>query len=200
MSKIEENREKKRRAILNAAQSNFLSEGYIRASMDSIAGEAKVTKQTVYRYFPSKIELFQATLNQLADSSDESFASQLEKPDNAEALVGFAIAFIHVHLSNEHLMTYRLLIAESGAAPEITSAFFAAGPNDTGLKLSRFFSERLGLDEPETPIRLWTAMLLALRGGVLLGMKSPTDQEIEDHAKAATDFLLGGLSGSVKLR
>ncbi len=34
MSKIEQNREKKRRAILEAAKENFLSEGYVLANMD----------------------------------------------------------------------------------------------------------------------------------------------------------------------
>ena len=51
MSKIEKNKEKKRQAILKAAQENFLAEGYILANMDNIARVAKITKQTLYRYF-----------------------------------------------------------------------------------------------------------------------------------------------------
>ncbi|WP_315983576.1 helix-turn-helix domain-containing protein [Aliamphritea spongicola] len=47
---------------MQAAQEVFLSEGFVQAGMDKIAAQAQVTKQTVYRYFPSKTELFKATL------------------------------------------------------------------------------------------------------------------------------------------
>ena len=52
MSKIEQNREKKKQAILVAAKEVFLLEGYTSASMDVIAAKASITKQTLYRYFP----------------------------------------------------------------------------------------------------------------------------------------------------
>lgn len=194
MGKIEQNKERKRRAILDAAQTAFLSEGYVLASMDRIAAQAQVTKQTVYRYFPSKIDLFQATLRHMGESSEKSFLCHLENPDTKEALCGFAVGFIQAHLTKEHLDTFRLLVAESAKAPEITSTFFSVGPDETGLKLSEFFSERLGMDEPETAIRLWTAMLFAFRNGVLVGMARPSDQDIEDHAKASTEFLFAGIS------
>lgn len=87
-----------------------------------------------------------------------------------------------------------MLVAESGKAPEITKAFFSVGPEDTGARLFRFFAERLKLSEPDQPVRLWTAMLLALRDGVLLGRAQPTAREIEEHARIATDFLLAAIS------
>ncbi|MEM9633327.1 MAG: TetR/AcrR family transcriptional regulator [Pseudomonadota bacterium] len=194
MGKIEEKKERKRRAIMSAARDVFRSEGFVLANMDRIAAEAQVTKQTVYRYFPSKIELFEATLKFMGESSEEHFMKHLENPDTRKALHEFARGFVQFHLSEEHLETFRLLVAESGKAPEITKAFFSVGPEDTGARLSRFFSERLGLSEPDKPMRLWTAMLLALRDGVLLGRARPTAREIEEHARTATDFLLAGIS------
>ncbi len=198
MGKIEQNREKKRTAILNAAQETFLSQGFIQASMDKIAVQAKVTKQTVYRYFPSKIDLFKATLQHMGGDSQNNFFITLEKPEIAEALQSFAESFIHTHLSETHLCTMRLLIAESAKAPEVTSTFFSVCPSETEQKLTAFFKDRLGLADPQKQIDLWTAMLLSFRTTVLLGMPRPTDEEITEHAKAATAFLLASQLAPVK--
>lgn len=194
MGKIEQNKEQKRRAILAAAKQQFLVEGYVSANMGKIAEHAQVTKQTVYRYFPSKIELFQATLRAMGGNTGEHFLEHLKNPDAVEGLRRFALDFVQAHLSQDHLETYRLLIAESGKAPEMIESFFQVGPNETGATLARFFADRLEVQESEQPIRLWIAMLLAFRDRVLLGQERPTERELRDHVTAATDLLLLGLA------
>ncbi len=194
VSKIEQNKERKRQAILQAAQGVFLSDGYVLASMDRIAVQAKVTKQTIYRYFPSKSDLFRATLQQMGESSEMSFLAHLQDTDTEQALYKFARDFIRAHLSDEHLATYRLLVAEGAKAPEMTRSFCAVGPDETDEKLSEFFSERLNVRDVKTTVRLWTAMLLAHRGAVLIGMERPDDQQIEVHARNTVDFLLSAIS------
>jgi AcrR family transcriptional regulator len=194
MAKLKEKKQQKRTAILAAAQQVFLSEGFTGAGMDRIAAVAEVTKQTVYRYFPSKEELFRETLRHMGRDSHGGFQSSLDKADTAEALTGFAEGFIRAHLARHHLDTMRLLIAESAQAPEITEIFFSEGPEDTGAALEEFFRSRLGVAQPETAIRLWTAMLLAFQSDALLGRGSPKEAEIKAHAAASVEFLLAGLA------
>ncbi|WP_375749215.1 TetR/AcrR family transcriptional regulator [Vibrio sp. HN007] len=193
MGKIEQKKELKRQTILAAAQEVFLSEGYELASMDKIASLAQMTKQTLYRYFPSKIELFQATLEKMGGDIDESFLTYLQNPAPKEALLGFAKAFIAFHLSEEHIATYRLLVTEGKKAPEIVDCFMSAGPNSTDEKLTQFFRERLDIDDCESVIDLWTGMLLSIRAGVLIGKVHPTQEQIEQHAVNATEFLLAAI-------
>lgn len=192
MSKIEQNKERKRQAILQSAQQVFLSEGYVQASMDKIAKQAQMTKQTLYRYFPSKVELFQATLLEMGRNVDEGFLTQLQNPNTKEALVGFASEFISHHLSGEHIATFRLLVAEGAKAPEIVSSFMSVGPDNTEEKLTAFFKERLNIEDSIAATRLWTGMLLSMRSGVLIGQNHPTEGEIKQHAIDATEFLLAG--------
>ena len=52
----------KRRAILEAAKSLFLRNGYDGSSMDAIAAEAGVSKLTVYSHFTDKETLFSAAV------------------------------------------------------------------------------------------------------------------------------------------
>lgn len=193
MSKIEQNRKEKKEAILSAAKSIFLSEGYTSASMDSVAVQAKLTKQTLYRYFPSKIELFHATLQQIGESYNGRYSKHLTLENTRDALIAFATDFMKFHLSQEHIATQRLLIAEASQVPEIVESFMSIGSDDTSDALKEFFVERFNLQCPNIKIELWLGMLLAPRSGALLGVSVLTDEQIELYASDATDLLLFGI-------
>ena len=49
---------RKRKAIVEAATTTFLENGYLGTSMDEIAALAGVSKQTVYKHFADKEGLF----------------------------------------------------------------------------------------------------------------------------------------------
>src|SRR5215510_5482659 len=49
---------RKRRAILEAAATLFVNNGYLGTSMDQVAALASVSKQTVYKHFVDKTSLF----------------------------------------------------------------------------------------------------------------------------------------------
>lgn len=194
MGKIEQNKELKRRAILAAAEEVFLGEGYVPASMDKIAAIAQVTKQTVYRYFPSKAELFKATLQHIAESTDENYLIHLQEGDTVKALSLFSQGFIRFHLTEKHLAIFRLLVSESKKAPELTSGFYEIGPGQTDKLLSEFLAERIGIKNNKHIAQLWTAMLLESRSSVLIGMKKPSEKQIESHARKVTEFLLSAIT------
>ena len=126
--------------------------------------------------------------------SEDSFLSHLQEPNTKEALLKFARSFIQTHLSDDHLAIFRLLVAEGAKAQEIISSFFAVGPDETDKKLSEFFTERLSIKNVEITVQLWAAMLLAHRSAVLIGMDRPDDQQREELARDATDFLLAAIS------
>jgi AcrR family transcriptional regulator len=193
MSKIEANKARKRVLILSAAQKIFLSDGYERTSMDVVSAEAGVTKQTLYRYFPSKIDLFQATLRYIGEQHGGDSTQTLEHADIKKALLAFAEEFIQFHVSFDHIALYRLLVAESGQFPEILDSFETVRSDNTMAQLITFFKQRLTILKPETTIQLWLGMLLNLRGSVLMGGKPPSKKQIKDHAQVATELLLASM-------
>lgn len=194
MSKLEQNKEQKRQAILKAAQEAFFSEGYIKASINRIASQASVTKQTLYRYYPSKSDLFRAVLLQMGEKTEFGFLEHLQKEDTRQALYNFAFDFIRAHLSDEHLAAFRLLVTESAVAPEITRSFCDVGPDEVDTALAAFFADRFGIRQTETLIQLWTGMLLSYRSAVLTGASKPDEEKISQIASEATDFLLAGIT------
>jgi len=191
MKKIEKNKEQKRAAILAAAQDVFRTDGYVGAGMDLIASRAGVTKQTVYRYFPSKEELFQAALQAQRWETGNRFLDELDREDAAEALGSFAVEFLKVHMSEEHLAGMRLLFAEGPEAPAVARAHLAQGPHKVETRLAEFFGQRLGVADPQFTAKAFLGTLLAPRTHVLLRLCDPLPEDaIAAHAQSATALFL----------
>ena len=65
--------ERKRRAIVEAATTLFLENGYRGTSMEQIATVARVSKQTVYRHFSDKEALFNAIVTATVNEATPLF-------------------------------------------------------------------------------------------------------------------------------
>lgn len=182
--------EKKQEQILKAAKLLFLSKGYRNTSMESVAAEADVTKQTVYRYFLSKAELFKAVLVHLApEGRNYRFGSG----DVKEELEAFAKAFVALHLTEERLGLFRLIISESSQAGELGDIFFKTAPSARKKSLSEYISEKLNTDDPDKDADIFTAMLLHVRNEIIIGVSAiPEAGWIAAHSKYVTELFLSG--------
>lgn len=178
MKKIEQKKKLKLESIQNAARELFQSKGFIGTSMDKIAEQAGVTKQTVYRYFESKEALFKSALEAQRLQASNDFLEALEQEDATKALEAFATKFIERHLSKAHLATIRLLVSEGPMVPEITRAFYAVGPRRTKTCLARFFKDRFKIDDAQYEIDVFLGILLSMRMTVLTGLDTPPSPEI----------------------
>jgi AcrR family transcriptional regulator len=110
---------KKRTALLTAAASLFLQQGYDATSVDQIARQAQVSKQTLYNHFGSKEDLFSGLLGHLVQkASVEEPTPGRPGPAREEAvamLEGFADALLRDPVAS----LYRLAIEESRRHPQL---------------------------------------------------------------------------------
>ena len=85
--------DERRRQLLELGATLFARHSYTELSMARIAREAGISKALLYHYFPSKHDLFVATLGQAAEE-----VRRLTEPDPAlpprEALAGSLDAFL----------------------------------------------------------------------------------------------------------
>jgi TetR/AcrR family transcriptional regulator len=65
--------------ILDAARAGFGRKGYEATSLDEIAGELGVTKQTILYYFPSKDVLLKAVIDRNADELAQALEAALRR-------------------------------------------------------------------------------------------------------------------------
>jgi TetR/AcrR family transcriptional repressor of mexJK operon len=138
----------KRRAILEAARSLFLRKGYGGASMDEVAALAAVSKQTVYKHFADKKQLFTAIITgdiSAAEAVTHDVVSSLSDSDNLDRDLR-RFARMHVaDVTRPHLIQLRrLIIAEAEQFPELAAAWYANGPARAHTTLARHFSALAG--------------------------------------------------------
>lgn len=113
-------RERKRQAILNAAISEFLANGFKGSSMDAISARAEVSKRTVYNHFENKEALFQAIVLEMFQHAhdQQQFCYDAQRP-LAEQLKAITRHKIEM-MSDPHVQNLvRVIFAEAIHSPHL---------------------------------------------------------------------------------
>ena len=120
----------KRRQIIDGACRVFLERGFDAASMGEIARAARVSKGTLYVYFKSKEELFEAIVEEQCNAQAEQiFAFDSRERDVEEVLTRLGDAFVHFMCRREGgISPLRTVVAIADRMPELGARFYRAGP------------------------------------------------------------------------
>ena len=121
-----------RERIRDAAQRLFLQQGYLATSTDAILAEAGIaSKETLYRHYASKEDLFVDVLSHLTLSQpgfSEKLAT-LPTPQNLSSLRQSLTQLSHEILSMmsqpDYLPLVRMIIAEAPRFPQLGTLFFS---------------------------------------------------------------------------
>ncbi|MGD1218839.1 TetR/AcrR family transcriptional regulator [Streptomyces krungchingensis] len=154
--------EMKRQAIVRAARSLFLRDGF-GVGMDTIAAQAGVSKVTVYNHFGSKEALFTEVIT---DALDEPLAGEsaaaLEGLTQAEdlrtALVDAARTWVHAVRTNDEVTALRQLVAaEVHRFPELGEAWRHRGAESHHPAVAgalQGLAEQGRLEIPDLPVAI----------------------------------------------
>lgn len=151
-------------AIRLAARLLFLRSGLRRVSMDDIARQAGVTKQTVYRYYPSKEKLFVAVMRELAaegilaDIQELIPCEPVSESEFAKILHGIAQRILDRILNPSYIDGIRVFVSEARNFPELAEAFRTSAIAEVGSALKGIFTS-----EHVVPILTVTEITPALR-------------------------------------
>jgi TetR/AcrR family transcriptional repressor of mexJK operon len=122
----------KRQAIVDAATRLFLQQGYQGTSMDEIAAEAAVSKQTVYKQFTDKEQLFNDIVLGITDRAEpivETIDRLFEEiVDLDEGLGHLARTYTAAVVRPPVLRLRRLVISEADRFPDLAQAYFERAP------------------------------------------------------------------------
>jgi len=115
-----------RRAILAAAETLFLRDGYARTSMKAIAAQAGISEKTMYLAFGTKATLLRQVI-QLAVQGDEAPTPLSERPEWRAMVAGpVSEIFARFAAMNATLMTRTATIIELGEAAAATDPELAS--------------------------------------------------------------------------
>jgi AcrR family transcriptional regulator len=187
--------------ILDAAQKEFMSVGFERATTNRIVTQLGGSKATLFRYFPTKAALFDGVIRRIAGAWNEQvnwagIASDIPE----EWLTAFGCLTLKWVLREENLFVGRTVISEGNLFPGVRRVFMelASLPLQQIVvgKLRRWTSE--GLLRSVNPKRDATSYLdLVLSGPVsrqLYGidmLKSPG--QIQSHVAQSIKVFLKGV-------
>ncbi|MCX8279569.1 TetR/AcrR family transcriptional regulator [Phyllobacterium sp. 0TCS1.6C] len=191
----------KRLSILDAAAAVFCRKGFAGASIDEIAMEACVSRQTIYNHYREKEILFTAVVEDVMDRANAMLFSTLssfpDKPDRLEdELADFAVRLSANCLCNQDGKFLRKLVLSEGEHyPHLFEAWRRQGPAKIATALGMIFARltRQGLleiDDFDLAARQFLALVNAdLQMATLFGGK-PTEEELATAARnAARTFL-----------
>lgn len=153
----------KRSQITQAARKLFLSQGFAATSTDAITAEAGVSKQTLYAFFPTKLDLLAHTVYSgmgelVLEPGDPAKINQLA--DLRAWLIDYADQLIDNLMQPETLALLRLTLGEAFHVPELRRSYRDALPAMV-LGRVRFTLELaqqkglLKLDDPDLASRMY---------------------------------------------
>jgi TetR/AcrR family transcriptional regulator, mexJK operon transcriptional repressor len=185
-----------RSAIVKTAADLFLRRGYGGTSMDLIAAEAGVARQTIYNQFEGKEALFRAIFSSYADEAMMPLAIAARKGASVRAtLLRLARSHIEMALRPSRLALHRLVVAEAAHFPELGRAIYGAGAARVVAQLAAFLREQTGLGaldvpNPEAAAEQFFAMVTSFQQfRALMNVETPPD-EIEIRTADAVDTFL----------
>jgi AcrR family transcriptional regulator len=118
----------KRRQILDGARRVFLADGFDGASMNDITRVAGVSKGTLYVYFSSKEELFEALIREDKKQQAERLVFPAGTADPRKQLASFGRQLIALMMQPEMIAQVRIVIAATAKFPKLGRAFYESGP------------------------------------------------------------------------
>jgi TetR/AcrR family transcriptional regulator, mexJK operon transcriptional repressor len=177
----------KRVAILAGARTVFMRDGFALGSMDAIAAEAGVGKQTIYRHFKSKEALVEALVTAMcAPEAIEPPPSTLPIREQLQELL---LTFVTGVAGSDSVSLYRAIVAEADRMPGLGRVFWDAGPRQVRAAIAQLLD---GPDRATTgaPVATVAEQLVHLALGdayqeLVLGTGSPGHEVFERQIDAA---------------
>jgi len=129
------------RQIMDGARTVFLEYGFDAASMGEIARQAGVSKGTLYVYFESKEELFEAIFEQESRvQAEQVFALDHDDRNVEQVLTRLGCDFVRFLCDPSRLSSHRTVLAIAERMPALGRRFYEAGPA-TGVARVRLYLE-----------------------------------------------------------
>lgn len=156
--------------LLAIARDVFLEHGFTGTTMDVVSARARISKQTLYREYASKDQLFAAVVRDWVDRGHDAMRPHtralLETPDVRAGLLRLAGVLHAGVLSAPVLRMRRLVAAEAERFPDVAADYVERSWNRNQHLLADALADlarrgRLALDDAEMAAEQFTWLVLA---------------------------------------
>jgi AcrR family transcriptional regulator len=198
------NKGRKYQQVIAGAKAIFLSEGFEAANMDVIAQTAKVSKATLYSYFPDKQSLFIQVAKSECENQADNDLKIIDQTQSVDKVLYQAAAYtINCLISDIAQQIFRICVSEIERFPILGKSFYENGPMMGQAKLVEYFiyAEQQGylkIKDLYLAADQFTELCKAdLYSKALFGIqKKFTDAEIDRVAKGVVQIFLAKYGNS----
>jgi TetR/AcrR family transcriptional regulator, mexJK operon transcriptional repressor len=190
--------EKRREEIAAVAQRVFLELGFTEATMQTIAASAGASKETLYRHFGCKEELFAEIVRTRAERVFSGTCEALVRGEPKEILTRVGHNLLQIISGEDSLCLYRLVIAEVPRTPELGRIFLQQGPLQvvdqlTAQIASAVESGHLNCSDPVLAAKLFLGALVGnrhIQALIAPDIDMLTEEKLERHVEEAVAMFL----------
>jgi TetR/AcrR family transcriptional repressor of mexJK operon len=121
----------KEQEVLDVATEYFLQHGYRGASINAMARSSGISKESIYRYFSSKQQLFEAVIGRELIEYRRSLHrldATLRSMELRAALITVAETILGIITTERTLALRRLIFDEATRSPEVGQHYYKIGP------------------------------------------------------------------------
>ncbi len=197
----------RRQAILDAAATLFMEQGYEQTSLSDILERSKGSRSTLYQQFGGKVGLLKALIQQVSQNFWQAVGQAPPPPAlNESALADLGYQLLQAALDPRALAVLRLIQIVGPRSPEIADYFHDIGPRAVEEHIARLFQQGwadLGLpaDSPASPRDLAACFLWAVMGDThiraMVGVPSQWNEEkMRSLVAVRVRFFLHGMRGA----
>jgi len=131
----------KEQEVLDVATAYFLAHGYQGASINAMARSSGISKESIYRYFSSKKQLFEAVIGrELAEYQTRLRRLSAEKTmDLREALINIGETVLDLVTMDRTLALRRLIFDEARRTPDVGQHYHRIGPEQAFAAVEEIF-------------------------------------------------------------
>jgi AcrR family transcriptional regulator len=134
----------KRRQIVKGAYGVFLAQGFDAASMNDIARAAGVSKGTLYVYFDSKEDLFEAVVEQECEAQAIGIFDLDANDHDLEAVLRrLGVAYVSFLCEPKRASAFRTVTAIAERMPSFGRRFYERGPARGIARLSAYLAAQV---------------------------------------------------------
>lgn len=145
----------KEEEVLAIASEYFLAHGYQGASINAMARDSGISKESIYRYFGSKKALFEAVIERELDEYQQRLGRLDAAPSGKDlraALVSVAAAVVNVVSADRTLALRRLIFQEATRSPDLGAHYYRVGPERAYAKLEEIFASSAARSDFTPPV------------------------------------------------
>jgi TetR/AcrR family transcriptional repressor of mexJK operon len=197
--------QKRREEIAAIAERIFLERGFTETTMQLVAARAGASKETLYRHFGNKEELFAEIVRRRSARITGGQDGELDMNGAPREVLGRLGLNLLLFLTRaDSLSFYRIMVAEAARVPDLGRIFYAQGPARVLGEVARYLGcatrrGELRCPEPELAAKLFLGAILAnhqVLGLVAPGLEPFTGKKMRAHAEEAVSLFLARYGSS----